>query len=54
MAVIKIKIICGCGFETNNPVKAAKHSDEYKHSLEIRGEVIKAEARKRRRQCLVS
>jgi hypothetical protein len=41
MANVIISFECGCGFNTPNPVSAVKHSEDNKHSLTIKGEVIK-------------
>lgn len=43
--VIAIKFDCGCGFHTDNPVEATKHSIEKNHCLTISGEIKKSEVK---------
>jgi len=41
MAIVKVKFVCGCGFQTTELVAAVVHSDERGHSLEATGTVVK-------------
>ena len=39
-AIVIVKVYCGCGYETNNPLEAQEHCKETGHVLDISGKVF--------------
>lgn len=38
-AKTEIKVQCGCGFQTNNPLTAQDHVEKTGHSMDVSGKV---------------